>query len=290
MTMNLRTHLVVLWVLAAAIVLPLLSSCKDSVDTSIQLAKRDVPRLVSASKEDVDELRRGMPQGAQQLEPLLRASTPPRDDLQGVRDALDRARYKVQDLRTAKSTFFALVDGQGQVLRTDREPDMMAGKNLFTAFPETRGALDGKMVQTRGTMPEASGVKGRPDGQWVLAVPVQRDAKSQAIFASGWSWSAYAYRLENAARGYARDEAAQRRGKEPLLYVYVMVNDAVYGAPVSPTVNAEAIRRTLPLAKIADSSVHSASLQITGRDFGLAVQRSPALGENVAIAILRSET
>ena len=64
----------------------------------------------------------------------------------------------------------------------------------------------------------------------------------------------------------------------------------VFGAPVSPDVNARVIKETSPLAKIPATSAVSFELEITGRDFGLAVQRAPALGKDVAIAVLRSET
>ncbi len=116
----------------------------------------------------------------------------------------------------------------------------MAGKNLFAAFPEAKDALTRGYIETRGSMPEAAGVRGRPDAQWVAVSPVKADSRTVALYATGWSWSAYAYRLETALRSSELSELKQG-DKMPLLYVYVLVDQAAYGAPVSPEVNAKAI-------------------------------------------------
>jgi hypothetical protein len=120
-------------------------------------------------------------------------------------------------------------------------------------------------------------------------VPVTVNGQVVGVYASGWSWSAYAYRLENALRSEVRSQLKSERDKLPLVYVYLVVDDAVYGAQVSPMVNAEAIRKLSPLAKTTELNVFTAALEIEGRDFGLAVRRVPSLGPNVAIAVLRSE-
>ena len=212
-----------------------------------------------------------------------------RDDLAEVRKQLDRARNHIQDLRVAKSTFFVLLERDGTILRGDREPDLLSGKNLFAAFPETRKSLDGKVIVTRGEMPEAAGVKGRRDGQFVVSLPVTVDGAIAGVYASGWSWAAYAYRLQNAVVSDVRGRKKER-DKDPLLYVYVVVDDAVFGAPLAPEVNAQAIGKLSPLSKVNADVVYAAPLEISGREFGVAIQRATSLGQNVAIAVLRSET
>jgi hypothetical protein len=258
-------------------------SCTRSSKVSVQKGGELAGELKKAADSDVEEVRKGLPEGAKQLAGLYKDKNP-QDDVKEVRDALERARNKVQDLRVAKSTFFALADLGGTVIRNDREQDQMAGKSLFSAFPELRKAASGSYVETRGSMPEAAERKGT-DGQWVAAHPIVVDGKPQGLYVTGWAWSAYAYRLENAARSAVRAES-----KEPLVYVYVVVADAVYGAPTSPDVNADAIREQKPLDKIQGDAVFSAEIEVTGRDFGLVVRRVPALGPDVALALLRSET
>jgi hypothetical protein len=132
-------------------------------------------------------------------------------------------------------------------------------------------------------------VNGRPDGQWVCAEPIKQGDAVQALYVTGWSWSAYAYRLENALRGNVKSSTSEQE-KLPLLYVYMIVDGAVYGAPISPEVNAQAIRNQAPLGKLGPDGSFAGQLEITDRDFGLGVQRAAALGPKVAIAVLRSET
>lgn len=211
-------------------------------------------------------------------------------DPETARRALEKSRNKVSDLRVAKSTFFALVNPDGTVLRNDQEQDRMAGKNLFAAFPALKRALSEPYVETRGSMPEAAEVRGRADAQWVAAVPVkgEGDGAPIALYATGFSWSAYAYRLENSARSNAR-AALKERETLPLVYVYVVVDREVYGAPVSPEINAKVVKEQSVLDKSSPGKPFTAALEITGRSFGLAALPAPALGERVAIAVLRSE-
>jgi hypothetical protein len=269
----------------------LLLGCSRSAELSLTRARAEVVQLEQASRGDVEEIRRGMPQGLDYLGKLLQgAEGKVRDDPAGARQRLERNRDRVQDLRVAKSTFFALVDTDGIVGRTDRDPDAMAGKSFFDAYPEARVVLSDKSIETRGVMAEASQVKGRADGQWVTAWPVKVDNAVRAVYATGWSWSGYAYRLENAARSQARGELAQGE-KEPLIYVYVAVGESVFGAPVSPEVSAQAIRQQQVLGKLTGSdAVFATTISITDRSFALAAKRAPLLGTDVAIVVLRSET
>jgi hypothetical protein len=265
-----------------------LGGCEDKAEVSARHAREHVTVLAASVQTDVEEVRTGLPQGAKHLEPLYASETPPKENLPAVRLALETARGKVQDLRVAKSTFFALVDPEGNVLRNDQDQDLMVGKNVFSSFPALKQALSGKYVESRGSMPEAAAVKG-PDGQWVAAQPVSVGGAVKGLYVTGWSWSAYAYRLENSIRGKVKS-ALGERDKEPLIYVYILVDDSVYGAPQSPEINARAIAEEKALDKLEGDAVHAAKREITGRDFGLAIRKTPVLGDRIGVAVLRSET
>jgi hypothetical protein len=282
-----RTYIRCTWFALVANLLVSIVGCTRSIELSVGQAKQHVSMLVDVTSRDVEELRNGMPKGAEQLGQAFRGKAEPKDDLDNVRVQLDRARNHVQDLRVAKSTFFAFVDKDGTVLRSDREPDLMSGKNLFAAFPATRQSLEGKIVTTLGEMAEAAGVKGRRDGQFVHSVPISVEGAMNAVYASGWSWSAYAYRLQNALMSELR---GRKEPKEPLVYVYLVVGDSVFGAQIAPMVNADAIKKLGPLAKAVGDAIFATPLEVTGREFGLAVRRAPSLGQDVAVAVLRSET
>jgi hypothetical protein len=167
----------------------------------------------------------------------------------------------------------------------------MAGHGLFTAFPALADSKT-RYLETAGSMPEASGVRApRSDGQWVAAAPVQVDGATKALYVTGWSWSAYAYRLEFALRSQIRSELMGKTGeKEPLVYVFMVVDKVAYGAPVSPEVSMKAIADLDLLSQMKGDEMISRTLEVTGRAFGLAAKREPSFGEHVAIAVLRSET
>ncbi|MBN1608832.1 MAG: hypothetical protein JW940_19555 [Polyangiaceae bacterium] len=265
--------------------------CSKNMDATVSAARSHVERLAQVVAQDVQEVRAGLPQGAPYVRPLFESQTPAGDDLKAAREALDRARNKVQDLRVAKSTFFAVADADGRVLRTDQELDRMAGKDLFASFPELKKALSGGYLESRGSMAEASGVQGKEDGQWVAAFPVMVGDKARGLYVTGWSWAGYAYRLETSVRDSEQSRLMERGGRKmPLLYVYVVVGDKAYGAPVSPQVNADAIVKQKPLAHLGPGRTFATTLEITGRSFALAARLTPELGPNTAISVLRSET
>ncbi len=264
-------------------------ACEDTGKKSAQLARSHVEDLAQAAVSDVQEVRKGLPQGAEKLAPLFEDAHPEVPDPESAKTALSRARRKVPDLRVAKSTFFAVATPDGRVLRSDGDTDELAEKNIFKAFPKLKHALERGYVESFGSMKEAAGVRGREDAQWVAAAPVKVDDEIEGLYITGWSWSAYAYRLETAIRSQVLGNTAEG-DKVPLLYVYVIAHGDIYGAPVSPMINAKAIMKLSPLEKLESEEIYSQPLEIDGRQFGVAVKRVPKLGEDVAIAVLRSET
>lgn len=264
--------------------------CKKSSAVSAEKAKANIAPLVKATQSDVAEVRAGLPNGAKYLLPLFATGKPPSEDPHAAQIALENARNKVQDLRVSKGTFFAVADTSGIVIRNDQDQDLMVGRPLLPSFPDLKGALDGnKYLETRGSMPEAAGVRGRADGQWVAASPVADGGTVKGLYVTGWSWSAYAYRLERALSSNLHSELSEGQ-KMPLVYVYVIVDKDVFGTPISPEVNAQAIAGLAPLTNASATAPTSFELEIAGREFGLAVELSPDLGKNVAVAVLRSET
>jgi hypothetical protein len=264
----------------------LIPGCGDDRKKSAELAKTHVKALATTAREDVRQVRAGLPLGAAELAKLLPVEG--QADAPTAREALQKVRSKVADLRVAKSTFFAIVSPSGVVIRNDREQDRMAGKNLLESYPGARAALTGGYVETRGAMPEAAEVRGRSDAQWVAAVPVGPQGSPQALYVTGWSWSSYAYRLQNALLSSLRGSLGERESM-PLLYVFVVVDGEVYGVPEAPEVNLRAVREQGVIGKLRGGEPWSVPLELTGRGFGLAAELVPELGEKVAIVVLRSE-
>lgn len=262
-------------------------ACEDVGKKSSEAARDNIAFIVAAAKQDVAEVRSGLPEGAKLLTELFKASHPETPGAEDASRALELARERVQDLRIAKSTFFAVLESNGRVIRNDREQDLMAGKDLFQFFPGLSPA--GSYVEGRGSMPEAAGVRGRTDGQWIARAAIESEGAVRGHYVTGWSWSAYAYRLETGLRSHILT-GAKSGEKIPLLYVFVLVDQNVYGAPVSPVVNADAIARAGALGKANAQTPWTTVLTIDGRKFGLAAQLVPELGDKVGLAVLRSET
>src|ERR1700749_4476389 len=107
----------------------------------------------------------------------------------------------------------------------------MAGHGLLSALPEFKGPLAGQYAESRGSLPEAAGVRGREDGQWVAAQPVLAGTEVKGLYVTGWSWAASARRLEFALSSNLRSTLKEGQ-KMPLVYVYLVVGKDVFGAPI----------------------------------------------------------
>jgi hypothetical protein len=281
-----KVALLTTWVVPVCVLALGLAQCARASEKSATLARAHVTELEKLAREDAREVREGLPRGAEALEKIVGT------DALGpemAREALTKARDKVQDLRTAKSTFFALANPDGIVIRNDQDQDRMAQQPLFVAFPALKGAVTGGYTEARGSMPEAAEVRGRPDAQWVAAMPVRSGGATRALYVTGWSWTGYAYRLQTSLRGSVR-ASLEPREKEPLIYVYVVVDQATYGTRDSPDVNMQKVGEAKLLERVRGREPFSEELDITGRAFGLAAALAPGLGPNIAIAVLRSET
>jgi hypothetical protein len=268
-----------------------LGACGNTAKLSADRAVEHVGFLAPVVTQDVREVREGLPEGAKYLSPLWKGGIDAAKDPEAGRDALERARGRVQNLRVAKSSFFALADKQGTVIRSDQPQDWLAGKNVFSAFPGLQVAAQGTYAETLGSMHEARGVEGKPDAQWVAAVPVKAGAdatETAGVYVTGWAWSHYARRLEEALKSHLGD--TEKDAKKPLFYVFIVVGDQVFGSRPAPVVNAQAIAERKPAEHIGENGLFRAELEITERWFGLAVKPAPELGPKVLIAVLRSET
>ncbi len=260
-------------------------ACTDQGKVSAERASAHARFLAPVTEKDAAEVRAGLPKGTEYLQELWAKSDTVLDP-EAARDAIVRARAKVQDLRVAKSTFFAVAELSGVVVRNDLQMDMMAGKNLFEAFPALKGVADKGYAEAIGTMHEARGTEGKPDGQWIAAAVVKREGVAKGLYVTGWAWTLYARRLEEALKSQLWDE---EKGKKPLFYVVVISDGQAYGTGPSPQVNLDTVAKLEP-AKNAVDGHFQAQFEITGRQFGFAAQAAEALGPGVMVGVLRSET
>jgi hypothetical protein len=266
-----------------------LVACKDQAKESAARASQDVAALSALVDKDVGEIERGLPEGAKKLAPLVAGGADPRQDVAGVRKALQRVRRDVMDLNIAKSTFFALADANGVAIRNDLEEDVMAGQNLFSVFPGLAKAKD-SYVTTTGTFPNASSKNG-PDEDWIAGVPVKQEGGATgAVFVTGWTYRYFARHLQESLKDQLTDQAKKSgdEGKIPVFYVAVFDKSGVYSAPLTPVVDEKALTEQSLVDKTAGGPAQG-TLGITDRAFGWAAVRTPKLAPDTGIVVLRSE-
>lgn len=287
---------------AIAIVAP---ACSDDGAAAEEQAAWTLTQIHPLVGRDVAQVTNGLPRGAELLAEHLPED--PGADPAELQRRIKAARENVENLAFSKGTFFAYATPEGLVLRSEADPDRLVEKNVLGAFPELKKALEpgAGVVTTTGEMPEMRGVRTGPDTTFVAAhaVPATKPpAKGPAegepaaaapaasgprgLFITGWSYRAYAFYLEEAARRALADEAKkQEKSRAPVSYVYLAREGQVYGAPVTPEVNAEAIARADLTGKSA-SGPYRGRLEITGRPFGVAAQRLPELGGDTTLVVL----
>lgn len=266
-----------------------LVACDDGKKASEQDAVDSVQHLLTIVKEDVLQVRRGLPEGAAKLAPLLDADTIANPA--NLQRAIATARAAVPDLAVAKSTFFSYADANGTVLRSEGDPDLLARKALFPTFPTLKKAADAGsgIVEATGEMQEMRAAKTGNDLAWVVAHPVKDGSGVKGLFVTGWSYRGLAYHLDDAAKR-AFTEDAKKAGKKnpPFGYVFVVKGQKAYGAPTAAPVNVETIEKLDVLEK-TKGGVYRGNVEITNRVFGVAAARAPELGDDAAIAVLASE-
>ena len=269
-----------------------LLGCEDSGKVSASHASAHVQALAAIVERDVGQVRKGLPEGAGMLGELWRGEEDPQLEPERVRKKLARVREAVFELSIAKSTFFAVATADGLVIRSDQDVDTLAQKRLWPAFPKLEAATK-QYTEATGNMPEVLGVKGKPDGQWVAAAPIRAGDSVKGVYVTGWSWAKYCYSLEEGLRSSVRSSLIDDEGnidKEPLLYVFLVVDGTVYSAPAAPQFNADKIAELDVPAKLSQGDPYSLPLEIDGRAFGLGAHKLPVWGEGAAVVVLRSET
>ncbi len=265
-----------------------LAGCKDQAKESEARAREHAQELATLVERDVTEVERGLPEGAKRLGPLF-AKEEPQKNLPAVRAAIQKVRRDVPDLLVAKSTFFAYADESGLAIRNDLEQDAMAGLNLFSIFPELQRSKDG-YVATTGAFPGVVSRSG-PDKDWIAASPVRReDGRTLGVFVTGWTYRRFALHLAETLKHDMQERLLQndQRGKMPVLYVGIFDKSGAYGAPQTPSANEKALAEQGLVAKTAAGPA-SGTLVLTDRPFGWAAARTPKLGPDIGVFVLRSE-
>lgn len=285
-----RHHTSFGWVFPViAVVASASTGCGDAAKASEKAATDRLPGVVALVKEDVAQVRRGLPEGAAKLGKLLGPDAG--GDLPGLQRAIATSRAGVKDLQLAKSTFFTFVDPTGTAVRSEADPDLLATKNVFAMLPKLKKATEANsgVVEEVGDLKDVY-IKLGNDLAWAAAAPVKDDkGEVKGAFVTGWSFRSLAYHLEEMA-GREAIEDAKKAGRKgvPVLYVYVLRGKKAYGSAKAPDVTTTTIEGLDLLGK-AQNGNYTTNVEITGRVFGVAAAKVPEYAEDIGVAVVASE-
>lgn len=268
---------------------PALTGCDGAAKKSEGLAVEHVDRLAKLADADVEEIRRGLPEGAAKLQTMLFDKEKEPYDPRVVRSSMRKVRESIKDLQLSKATFQTVLAPSGEAYASDQETDSLVGKNLLAAFPALEPVKGGKYSEGFGDLPEVRGARAGDDLQWVAASAIGPQEARKGYFVAGWSIRSFAYHLEQQLKSDLRNATKDKKAEPPLLYVFVVVGGKAYGAPITPEVDRAAIQNLSVLDKMPASGPLRGRLEIENRSFGYAAQKPKLMGDKVAIVVLRSE-
>jgi hypothetical protein len=265
-----------------------LTGCRDKLKEAEDKAEPAVDALIPLVERDTKQLRDGLPKGAAILAQQL--DSEPGDDREGLRRALAKARAGVPELAVAKGTFFVFVSPGGIVLRGESDPDLAADKSLIEAVDGAKAILakDAGLTETWGYMEGLRGVNTGGDLQWIVGHPVVAGGELKGAFVSDWSLRAYAKVLELALQAHLLKVQEDPNKPTPLFYAFVLKGDQAFGAPVTPDENMKALGELGIAGQVAGGGVFKRTLEVDGRRFVVAAKAAPALGPDVAVAVMLS--
>lgn len=282
----------------------LLAGCKDRGKVAADYAKGHASLLAGVAAKEFAALERGVPEGGKKATVLFYAKgADPKSDPIGVRRDLLQVERAVPELLAAPTTFAALADESGLIIRNNLEMDAMAGVDLFRTYPALKQAASKPFVSEIQSFAQASdGKKNGPDDArtFVSASRVPKDDGTLGgFYVTGWGLRTYAFHLREALlteldpshrtpTTSAAPSAAPSSVVLPILYVALFDEAGVYTARGTPDADHDALR-DLHLVEATEAGPAAAAVEITGRDFGWAAVRIPAFGAKVGVVVLRSE-
>jgi len=283
----------------------MLAGCKDRGKIAADYAKGHATLLAGVAAKDFEALARGVPEGGKKATVLFYAKgADPKSDPIGVRRDLLQVERAVPELLAAPTTFAALADDSGLIIRNNLEMDAMAGVDLFRIYPGLKQAASKPFVsEIQSFAPASDGKKNGPDDArtFVSAARVPKDDGTiGGYYVTGWGLRTYAFHLReallrdldpshpSATAAPSASSAATSSVLLPILYVALFDEAGVYTARGTPDADRDALR-DLHLVEATEAGPASAAIAITGRDFGWAAVRIPAFGAKVGVVVLRSE-
>ncbi|NUP06944.1 MAG: hypothetical protein HOW73_12900 [Polyangiaceae bacterium] len=262
-----------------------LAGCTDMGKMAQERSAEATDLALEVFNRDVDQLRKGMPEGAKILGQRLPAD--PVGSRAEVQTAIKAARDNVKELSYAKSTFFSYASKDGLVLRSEIDPDRLVDQNVLKVFPSLSKALEpnGGLVEAYGEMDALRGVKKGTDIAWIVAHGVNgADGAPQGLFLSGWSMRLYVGFVQDSVRSKI-DEKTKDSSNKVEMYLFVVKGKTALGHPDAPDVHAEELVKQDVAAK-ASSGEFRTQVEMEGKTWGIVAKKCPAFGDDAVVAAI----
>jgi len=262
--------------------------CKSKAAKQSELAAEDVKTLQGiVQQRRIDSLPRALPDAAKKLPPAL-------DDAATKFPAM---RDKTEDLRTAKRSFFGIVDADGVIAWIDESGWSVKGRVVGETFPAVKDCLGGK------DFARSTGRFGGdpPDALFFMdASPIRDGDKVAGCLISAWEAIDAASDLQSqiltirgaeTASTAAHNKVKEQRKKAmegPDIWVGLFRGDVVYleeGA-YQPL---EEATKTLGLGQKTASGSFTGTFDVINNGWGVSATRIAALGDDVGIVVFRHQ-
>lgn len=270
-----------------------LAGCKSKADKQAELAVKDLDDVLDVvEKRHVQGLARALPQAAKDLGAKLAGV-----DLEKEAAAFPALRDKVDDLRSAKRSYFAVVDQGGEVQWVDDPAWPVVHRKIALGFPAVQTVLDGKSEYEKGI-----GRYGGADEAattFVEAVPL-RKADGTKLGALVACWEAHdaaedlrrqllTKLLQQSAQPVKRVKAKDKLKlmlDQPDVWVGIFRNQWLYLQDDAPQPLEQALEAQGFFEKTKGGAWHG-TFDVMNKGWGAAAKRTPSLAPDVGIVVAR---
>jgi hypothetical protein len=274
-----------------------LTACKSKAQQQAEAAVPDVARLEKVIAErHIDAHARALPIAAAALVQKLGDKNLVPTESATIASAFEEIRNKTDDLRSAKRSYYAVVDNNGEIVAVDDPNWLVMGRKAAVAFPALNDVLGGKSKYAQG-----SGRYGGADPEALTffeAAPIVRGDKPIGAVVAAWEVHEAAEDLQRqlqtelAMKTVKPKVRAKPKDKYQLVLdtpdLWVAIFDKQYvwlqdGAPQPLEDGA----KTIGLFGKTAGGAASGTFDVMNRGWGFAAKRFPSLGAEMGIAVLR---
>lgn len=271
--------------------------CKSKAQKQADAAVPDVGRLEKiVAERHVDAHARALPNAAASLATKLGEKNIVPTEGALISAAFTDVRDRTDDLRSAKRSYYAVVDVNGEIVAVDDPNWLVVGRKAAVAFPALSDVLAGRAKYAAG-----AGRYGGADPEALTffeASPILREGKPIGALIAAWEVHEAAEDLQRqlqtelAMKTVKPKVRAKAKDKYQLVLdtpdLWVAIFDDKYvwlqdGAPQPLEDGAKSIG----LHGKTASGAWTGTFDVLNRGWGAAAKRFPSLGPNVGLAVLR---